>query len=86
MDCKDRVRLLYFQFNLVGEGHGVDEVLLEFGLQRGFDLVDILHRLFDFPAVIAVEQGHTGAGACGRCAASKSAIGSTSPARSWRPQ
>jgi hypothetical protein len=38
---------------LVGEGHGLDEVLLELRLDGGFDLLDAAHHLLD-----VVARGH----------------------------
>ena len=49
----------------VGDGRGVDEMLLEAGFDGGLDLVDVADGLFDLGAAGGVEQGNARAGACG---------------------
>ncbi len=50
---------------LVGDGHGFDEVVLEFGLDGGFDFFDLAGEGFDFEAGFGVEQRDARAGAGG---------------------
>ena len=47
--------------DFVGHCHGIDEVILEFCLKRGFDLLDVCNRFFDLAAEIPVKEGHFGA-------------------------
>ena len=49
----------------IGNGRGIDEMLLKTRLDGGFDLVNRAYGRLDLGPGLGIEQGDPGAGACG---------------------